>query len=59
VGDVVVIREDKPFLNKWPLGRVTKVYPGEDGRVRVEIRTESGTYKRLIAKLAPLLDYGL
>lgn len=39
----------------WPLGRVTKVYFGEDGLVRVvKIKMKDSEYKRPIVKLAPL-----
>jgi hypothetical protein len=39
VGDVVLILDDLP-RNQWLLGRVVKVYPGQDGLVRtVEVRT--------------------
>ncbi len=39
---------------KWSLGRVTQVYPGKDQLVRVAtIRTEKGSYKRPVTKLAP------
>ena len=58
VGDVVLLKEDKVISNKWPLGRVTQVYPGTDKLVRVAtIRTSKGTYKRPVTKLAVLVPH--
>ena len=46
VGDVVVLREDQTFACNWPLAKVTQIFPGKDGLVRVAtIRTASGDYK--------------
>lgn len=40
---------------KWALGRITEVYPGNDGKVRVVmIRTKDSTYKRSVGKIAKL-----
>ncbi len=54
--DVVVLIEDGLTPTRWPLARVMKVYPGNDGVVRVvDIMTSRETYRRLVHKLAPLL----
>ena len=43
VGSVVMVREDKYPRLQWPLGRVTKLFPGRDGKIRsVEILTSKG-----------------
>ena len=56
IGDVVILQEDNIIPCKWPLGRVVEVYPGSDGLVRVvQVRTSSGTYQRLVSKIALLL----
>ena len=56
VGDVMILKEDNPFLTKWPLGRVSEVYYGKDGLVQVTtMTTVKGTYKRPVTKLVPLL----
>lgn len=56
VGDIVLLKEDTLVPTKWPLGRVTEVHPGKDKLVRVAtIRTERGSYKRPVTKLAVLL----
>ncbi len=55
VGDVVM------FLlpsgeKRWPLGRVSKVFPGPDGRVRtVEITTASSSFRRDVRQVSLLL----
>ena len=55
-GDIVILREDGLVPMKWPLARVTKVYPGKDGFVLVvQVKTRSSTYHRSITKIAPLL----
>ena len=52
VGSVVMIREDNLVRMKWPLGVVTKLFPGRDGNVRsVELKTAKGTLVRPIQKL--------
>ena len=56
VDDLVLI-VDASLLQRrrWPLGRVTEVHPGRDGRVRVAtINTTTGTYVRPITKLCRL-----
>ena len=35
IGDVVLMREDNTGPTQWPLARVTSVYQGQDGLVRV------------------------
>ena len=34
VGNVVISKENEGSRNKWPLGRVLRIYPSEDGLVR-------------------------
>jgi len=55
VGTVVlVLHENTPPL-QWPLGRITEIFPGNDGVVRVaSVKTKFGTYKRPVIKLCPL-----
>ena len=57
VGHVVVLIEDGTVPTQWPLARVTKTYPGEDGIVRVvDLKTSKGTYRRPVHKIAVLLS---
>ncbi|XP_037928743.1 uncharacterized protein LOC119663146, partial [Teleopsis dalmanni] len=51
----VILKEDNVPVLQWPLGRIIKVYKGEDGLVRVcDIQTKKGVFKRPVHKLAPL-----
>lgn len=55
IDDLVVIKQDNIPPNEWLLGRVIKVFPGSDSRVRVvELRTSKGTLTRPIAKVVVL-----
>ena len=55
IDDLVIIKQDNLPPNEWSLGRVVKVFPGADGRVRVvELRTSTGTLTRPIAKVVVL-----
>ncbi|GFV05358.1 putative ATP-dependent DNA helicase HFM1 [Trichonephila clavipes] len=48
---MVLIKDDSLLVNKWSLGRITKLVPGTDGKVRVvEIKTNKGNIKRSIGK---------
>ena len=51
---VLVIQPDSP-RGRWPLGRVTEVYPGQDGHTRVaKVVCGAKTVVRPITKLIPL-----
>ncbi len=55
-GDVVVLHDDNVFPTKWPLGKVTRIFPGDDQLVRVvEVKTQVGTFRRPIKKIALIL----
>ena len=52
VGDIVIIKDDSLVPGHWPLARVTRTYPGDDGVVRaVTVKTAKGTYNRPVHKL--------
>ncbi|GFY15483.1 uncharacterized protein TNCV_1572941 [Trichonephila clavipes] len=52
---MVLIKDDNLPVNKWSLGRITKLVPGTDGKVRVvEIKTNKGNIKRSIGKVCVL-----
>ncbi|XP_055621992.1 uncharacterized protein LOC129765605 [Toxorhynchites rutilus septentrionalis] len=54
VGDLVLI-VDEATRNSWTRGRVIRVYPGKDGRIRrADIQTKSGILQRPVTKLAVL-----
>lgn len=55
VGTVVLINVANAPPLQWPLGVITRVFPGRDGIVRVaEVRTRNGTLERPIVRLCPL-----
>lgn len=55
VGDVVLMVDSDTPRGYWPLARITKVFPSEDGCVRkVEVKTKSGVYTRPASKLCLL-----
>jgi len=54
VGDLVLLGEEAP-RDKWPLGRVIEVYPGQDGLVRkVKVKTTLTELVRPVTKLCLL-----
>ena len=54
VGDVIIISSEGNRA-KWPLGRITKLYPDEHGIVRtVEVYTKGNHFMKTINKLIPL-----
>ncbi|XP_053685762.1 uncharacterized protein LOC128735296 [Sabethes cyaneus] len=54
-GQLVLLKLDNYPPLRWPLGRVTEVITGPDGRVRVVIvKTAAGVYKRAITEIAVL-----
>ena len=54
VEDIVAIRPgDKIIPCHWPLGRVVKIIPGSDGRVRcVVVKTKTGLRQRAVTQLS-------
>ena len=55
VGSVVLVREGCYSRMLWPIGVITRVYPGRDGIIRaVEVRKAKGTYVRSIQLLHDL-----
>ena len=54
-GDVVMFKDELLPPTKWPLARITKLYPGRDGKSRVaDIETSSSAYTRPVNKLIVL-----
>ncbi|GFR30583.1 DUF5641 domain-containing protein [Trichonephila clavata] len=52
IDDVVLIREDNVKRYNWKLGRIKKLFPGRDGKVRsCEIQLSKGVIKRPVEKL--------
>lgn len=54
-GQIVLVREDNAPPSRWLMGRITEVFPGKDGQVRVAtLRTQNSIMTRPIAKLSLL-----
>ena len=52
IGDVVMIIDQQLPRALWPVGKVTKVIPGADQKVRaVEVQGKERTYVRPVARL--------
>ena len=56
VGQVVLVADAVAPRGYWPLARITKIFPGPDGRVRsVEVQSAAGgVYQRPVTKLCGL-----
>ena len=53
VNDVVMTVDANAVRGKWTIGRIVKVHPGSDGKVRnVTLRTPNGEYRRPVTKVA-------
>ncbi|KAF8765153.1 hypothetical protein HNY73_023143 [Argiope bruennichi] len=54
IGDIVLVECDNKRKVLWPLSKVTEIYPGKDGNVRVvRVKTASGELVRPIKKISP------
>lgn len=55
VDDVVIMVDDHSPRYMWKLGRIIRLYPGPDGRIRVvDVKTSTGQYRRPVTKLCRL-----
>ena len=55
LGNLVLLRSDQTKCFNWPLGRVTKLYPGPDGITRVVLMESGGvTLRRAVSSLVAL-----
>lgn len=60
VGRLCLVRDENTPPTRWPLARIVKTHPGDDGHVRiVTVRTASSQWKRPITKLVllPVCDH--
>lgn len=56
-GDLVLLKEENTAPMHWKLGRISALFPGRDDVARVaEVKTTTGTYRRGVKYLCPLLD---
>ena len=52
VGSVVLMEQEGTKRLLWPMGIVTRVFPGKDGVIRtVEVKTSTGTYTRSVQRI--------
>lgn len=59
IGQIVVVSDDNLPPSRWPIGRITAVYPAKDGLIRtVDVLCHGSTLKRPIHRLGmlPILD---
>ena len=57
VGDLVILKNELTPPTRWPLGRITSVFPAADGLIRVvEVKTATTTLKRPIVKIIRLFE---
>ncbi|XP_065074711.1 uncharacterized protein LOC135698594 [Ochlerotatus camptorhynchus] len=55
IGTMVLLKGDNLPPLKWRCGRVTQIFRGDDGNVRVvSVRTQDGEYRRAITKVCVL-----
>lgn len=55
IGNMVLIKEKNLPCTQWALGRIAKLYPGEDGVIQaVDVKTTNGEVKRTTKCLCPL-----
>ncbi|UYV72138.1 hypothetical protein LAZ67_9001944 [Cordylochernes scorpioides] len=55
VGYIVLVEVENRKQINWPMGKITKVFPGTDNvRRLVEVKTKSGFMKRAVQRLFPL-----
>ncbi|XP_036147020.1 uncharacterized protein LOC118647026 [Monomorium pharaonis] len=54
-GQLCLLRNETTPPTRWPLARIVRLYPGDDGQIRVvEVRTPAGTLTRPAVKIVPL-----
>ncbi|UYV80141.1 hypothetical protein LAZ67_18001817 [Cordylochernes scorpioides] len=55
VGDIVLVEVENRKQINWPMGKITKVFPGTNNvRRLVEVKTKYGFMKRAVQRLFPL-----
>jgi len=55
IDDLAIIVDENNPRHTWPLGRISAIYPGPDGQVRiVDVETTKGTFRRPLTKVAVL-----
>ena len=56
-GDIVLVKDIDLPRNQWPLGRIVRANPDDDGLVRrVKVKTQSSVLERSVHKLVLLVE---
>ncbi len=56
-GDVIILKDDLLKQRSWPLARVTKTYPGDDGLVRaVDLKCQDKIFRRATNRLVLIVE---
>ncbi|KMQ86313.1 hypothetical protein RF55_13720 [Lasius niger] len=54
-GQLCLFKAETTSPCRWPLARITRLYPGEDEQVRVvDVRTSNGELTKRVVKVVPL-----
>ena len=57
VGDIVLLKDELLFNRNWPLARVTKIYPGDDGLTRtVDLFCQGKIFRRATNRLILIVE---
>lgn len=55
--DVVLLVDYSAPRGKWEIGRISEVFPGQDGAVRnMQVKTTKGEYKRSVQRCCPVIE---
>lgn len=58
-GQLCLLRNESTQPCRWPLARIVRLHPGEDGQMRVvDVRTSGGELTRPVVKVVPLPTAG-
>ena len=56
-GEIVLVKDIDLPRNQWPLGRIVRANPDDDGLVRrVKVKTQSSVLERSVHKLVLLVE---
>ncbi|XP_018397678.1 PREDICTED: uncharacterized protein LOC108775726 [Cyphomyrmex costatus] len=54
-GQLCLLKNENTPPSRWPLARITRLHPGDDGQVReVDVRTPTSRLTRPVVKIVPL-----
>lgn len=54
-GQLCLLKQEATPPTRWPLARIIRVHPGDDGQVRVvTMRTVAGELRHSMVKIVPL-----